>query len=421
MRLHLAASVPTALATVRNRLIGCGALVVLCLVVATCDQPSGPTASNVTFTAQPTNATAGSSIAPAVRVEARDASGRLVSSFTGNVTVVIKTNAGGGTLSGTTTIAAATGVATFSNLSIEKAGSGYTLMATTNGLAEATSAPFDISPGPATQLAFTLQPTATTAGAAVTPAVQVTAQDAHGNTVPSMVGDVTLTIAAGTGTSGATLAGTTTAAAVAGVATFSTLSIDKSGSTYRLAATATGLPGATSAIFAINSGAPAQLDFTLHPDSTEAGAPITPAVQVTARDTLGNPVKTYTDNVTLAIGANPGGGTLSGTVTVAAVAGVAAFNNVTIDSAGVGYRLEAKATGLSPDTSNAFTITPGAATQLVFTVQPAATTAGATITPAVRVMARDRLGNTATGFTGIVTLAIASNPAGGILSGTAEI
>src|SRR2546429_7176045 len=45
--------------------------------------------------------------------------------------------------------------------------------------------------------------------------------------------------------------------------------------------------------------------------------------------------------------------------------------------------------------------------------------AGGSITPAVEVTAHDANGNTATGFTGNVTLAIGTNPAGGALSGTA--
>jgi len=50
-------------------------------------------------------------------------------------------------------------------------------------------------------------------------------------------------------------------------------------------------------------------------------------------------------------------------------------------------------------TSTAFNITAGSAGTLVFTVQPTSTVAGASITPAVEVTARDANGNTATGFT----------------------
>jgi Tol biopolymer transport system component len=61
--------------------------------------------------------------------------------------VAIGTNPSGGTLSGTTMIIAVAGVATFSNLSIDKAGTGYTLQATSGALTAATSAAFNITNG----------------------------------------------------------------------------------------------------------------------------------------------------------------------------------------------------------------------------------------------------------------------------------
>jgi hypothetical protein len=53
-----------------------------------------------------------------------------------------------------------------------------------------------------------------------------------------------------------------------------------------------------------------------------------------------------TANVTMNIGANPAGGTLSGTATVAAVAGTATFSDLSIDKAANGYTLSASSTGL---------------------------------------------------------------------------
>src|SRR5437763_13752811 len=146
---------------------------------------------------------------------------------------------------------------------------------------------------------------------------------------------------------GGRLSGTTTAAAVAGVATFSTLSVDKSGTGYTLSATAGSLSGTTSAAFAVTPGAAAQLAFTTQPSSTPAGAAITPAVQVTARDALGNTVPGFTGAVTVAIGANPAGGTLSGTTTMTAVAGVATFPKLAVEQSGGGYTLTAVAAGLT--------------------------------------------------------------------------
>src|SRR2546429_9986268 len=60
---------------------------------------------------------AGGSITPAVEVTAHDANGNTATGFTGNVTLAIGTNPGGGALSGTATHAASGGVATFAGLS----------------------------------------------------------------------------------------------------------------------------------------------------------------------------------------------------------------------------------------------------------------------------------------------------------------
>src|SRR3989441_9544559 len=94
-----------------------------------------------------------------------------------------------------------------------------------------------------------------------------------------------------------------------------------------------------------------------------------PPVEVAALDAMSNTVPGFTGNVTVAIGTNPAGGTVSGTTTVAAVSGVATFSNLSIDKSGTGYTLAAIATGLSDATSAAFTITSGPATHLVFTVR----------------------------------------------------
>src|SRR5439155_7388494 len=98
-------------------------------------------------------------------------------------------------------------------------------------------------------------------------------------------------------------------------------------------------------------------------------------VQVTALDAAGNPVPGFTGSVTVALGTNPGGATLGGTTTVAAVNGVASFSPLTLDKTGTGYALTATAAGLNPATSGDFNITPGAATQLAFGTQPDAPTA----------------------------------------------
>src|SRR5207249_4477654 len=279
----------------------------------------------------------------------------------------------------------------------DKAGTGYTLSAAATTLTGATSAPFDIVPSTATRLVFTVEPSTATAGAPITPALQITAQDASGNVVPDFTGNVTVAI--GTNPAGGTLSGTTMVAAVGGVATLSDLSVDKSGSGYTLSAAGAGLTGATSGAFSVVPGAAAQLVFTVQPSTATAGASITPQVEVSARDGLGNTATGFTGNIALSIGTNPASGTLAGTTTVAAVA---TFSTLSVDKSGTGYTLAAAAGSLSGATSAAFAVTPGSAAQLAFTTQPSSTTAGAAITPAVQVTARDALGNTVPGFSGAV-------------------
>ncbi len=80
---------------------------------------------------------------------------------------------------------------------------------------------------------------------------------------------------------------------------------------------------------------------------------------MTALDPLGNTDVSFTGDVTVSLGTNPGGGFLGGTLTVGAVNGVASFGDLTVSSAGTGYTLVASApvSGAKSATSNAFDIT----------------------------------------------------------------
>src|SRR5207253_1258225 len=289
------------------------------------------------------------------------------------------------------------------------------LTATATGL-NATSSGFNITPGAATQLVFGTQPGTTVAGQQITPAVKVRAVDALGNVATGFTGAVA--IALGSNPGGSTLSGTTPVAAVNGVARFVDLNLNKTGTGYTLTASASGFTPVTSTAFDITPGTATQLAFIVQPSNTVAGAAINPVVQVTALDPAGNPVPGVTGSVTVALGTNPGGSTLSGTTTVAAVNGVASFSPLTLDKTGTGYALTATATGLTPATSSGFNITPGAASQLVFGTQPSTTVANRQISPAVKVQALDAFGNVATGFTGAVAIALGNNPGGSTLSGT---
>ena len=124
------------------------------------------------------------------------------------------------------------------------------------------------------------------------------------------------------------------------------------------AATATGLEVGVSAGFEIFPGQPAAVSFRTSPGSSfTAGTILTPAVEVELLDAAGNFVSSATDSVTVTLGNNTNGGTLSGTTTVSAIGGVATFANLSVDNTRSNYVLTASGTSLASSNSATFDIT----------------------------------------------------------------
>jgi subtilisin family serine protease len=150
--------------------------------------------------------------------------------------------------------------------------------------------------------------------------------------------------------------------------------------------------------------ATSHLVFTTQPGGGTAGTAWTTQPVVTLEDGSGQTVKGTPQNVTLAIQNNAGpGGTLSGNVTVATVAGVATFTGLSIDKVGIGYTLTA--TGSTIDT------TPGTVVSGSFNITAAAASAP---TPSVVLSGGAVLLTwpaTATGFTLQSTKALGSSAA----------
>jgi len=206
------------------------------------------------------------------------------------------------------------------------------------------------------KLAFTGEPTSTMVGAMMSP-VSVTVLDGVGNPVVSAT--TSITVALGSNAAKGKLSGTTTLAAVRGVAIFSDLSLDTSGTGYILSVGAPGLTGATSTPFDV-SPAPAvatKLGFVVQPSTSLVNHAITPAVQVALEDDQGNAVTNASTNVTVAIETGPTGAILSGTLNAMAVNGIATFSDLSIDTTSTGYTLSAAADGLTGATSQQFAIT----------------------------------------------------------------
>src|SRR5512144_1491965 len=106
--------------------------------------PGAPVA--LAFITQPITTAAGTIITPAVRVAIVDAFGNTVPSPAGPIDLTLGANPGGVALAGTAQATPANGIATFSDLHIDKTGDGFILVAGAAGLPAAASAPFAITP-----------------------------------------------------------------------------------------------------------------------------------------------------------------------------------------------------------------------------------------------------------------------------------
>jgi hypothetical protein len=317
------------------------------------------TAAKMAWLQQPTSGTAGAPLGTFVAA-VEDINSNILVGDTSTVTAGLShgTFANG---QASVSAQAVDGMATFSGLVINAAGS-YILRATdTNPNLDPGYAPFTVnSSSAAVKLAFLQQPTSATAGTAIAPAVTVAVEDAGGNTVAGNTSTVTLTLSGGTFAGGAS---TVSAAAVNGVATFGNLVINAAGS-YTLTASDGSLTGATSGAFTISAGAAATLVFVQQPTGAAAGATLTPAVTVAVKDASGNTVPGNTSTVTLTLSS----GTFasgSSTASAAAVNGVATLSGLVINTAGT-YTLAASDGTLTGATSSSFTITAATAININF-------------------------------------------------------
>lgn len=378
---------------------------------------AGPPAKLV-FIDQPTSQVANNSLNNDVTLAIEDASGNIITNDTSTVTIGVATPAGSafGTDSHTS-VQAVNGIATFDFLVLNQAGT-YTLTATdTDGSTVLTSptnaTPFTITHGAADHLAFATQPSSVAEGANFGPVV-VDVDDAFGNLVTNNASSVTLGIASG-GPAGASITGSTTIAASAGVATFNNLSLADAG-TYTLSATS-GAMNAVSHQFTISGaggtvGNAAKLVFATQPVDTTAGATMS-GISVDVEDASGNLVLADGSTVTLSIATGPTGAAIDGTATAVVSNGVATFNNLIFDTAGT-YTLSATdtdgGTTLTPATSNSFTVSPNTtASSLNITNNPTVSPGNPT---SVNTALEDQFGNVETGDNSSQVILHVLNPDG---------
>jgi hypothetical protein len=163
-----------------------------------------------------------------------------------------------------------------------------------------------------------------------------------------------------------------------------------------------------------------KLLISSQPTTAIAGAALSPVIQVKAVNAAGNLVTSDKSTVTLAIASGPTGGTITGTVTAKVVNGVAVFNGLSLKKAGA-YTFKVTDGSLTAAVSKTITISPAAATKLVFAQQPTTGKHGVVLSPGIIVNVEDAFGNLVTADSSTVKLAVASGPSGGTVSGTVSV
>lgn len=301
---------------------------------------------------------------PALRVT--DARGRPVA----GVAVTFAVVSGGGAVTGPVATTSAQGIAAVASWTLGRAAGNNVLIATVEGIAPVTFTAA-ATPGPAAALAFAVNPPPNVrAGEPVAPGVQVEVLDAYANRVTTSAALVTLTLTGAEG--GGALGGATRVAAVAGVATFTDLTVPAAGTAYALTAAAEGLAAATGTRFdaappaPLPSAAPVLAVAAGDQQSAVVGTPLAAPLAVTLRTAQGEPAA----GVAVEWAVAHGGGALSETQTLTDAAGQAR-TSWTLGLAAGPQSVTASAAGAAPVTV--------AATAVADTEQPILT--GLTITP----------------------------------------
>jgi endoglucanase Acf2 len=235
------------------------------------------------------------------------------------------------------------GIATFTNVALDKAGNGYSLRATSLNklfLVTASSSAFAITAAAAKKLTFTQQPATTAAGTPINgvllpQGVLVQVLDQFANPVIDSSAPVTIALNGSSFAAGST----TTVNATVGVAAFTNLVVAASKSGLTLTATSQGLTAATSSAFAVTTAdqVASKLAFTVAPTGVISTGQLIGTVTVSVQNA--NSQTITTDNTTqVQISRNftpePGSsspGSLLGILTQTVTNGVATFNNLVIN------------------------------------------------------------------------------------------
>jgi hypothetical protein len=197
-----------------------------------------------TVTSIPTTVNAG--VAEPITITAYNANGTLNSSYSGTVTLKsTDPNAAFSANPITVTGGKGTGTVTFATTGVQS-------VTATAGSVTGTESGITVYPGGAAKLVFLQEPSNVTVGGVISPAIVVEELDQYGNVVTTDNAS-TITLSLGTNPGGATIGGTVTEKVVAGVATFSTITVSAAGTGDTLVATEGSLSVTSTAFNVSNS------------------------------------------------------------------------------------------------------------------------------------------------------------------------
>ncbi len=362
-------------------------------------QPSSTATAGHAFTIQPV-------------IYLEDSSGNLLTSDNTSV-VTVSLASGNGALVGTKQVTVSGGVATFAGLSDNTAGV-ISLSFSGDGLTAGSSNNITVSPAAPFQLVIHTQPSsAATAGQPLATGPVVYEEDQYGNVE---TGENSTVITASLGSGNGPLRGTTIVTLSGGVAMFGGLSDNVAGIISLNFGGAGFTAGPSNNVF-ISPGPATQLVIQTPPySSVTAGNPLTDPIVIDEEDQYDN-IETGDNSTVVTASLSSGGGTLNGTKTATVAAGVASFNGLEDDKAGV-LALQFAASGLPPVIAGPSTVAPATATRIVITQPPRGVISGTAF--GLTVSAEDPYGNTDTSFNGPLTVALASGSSGK-LSGTTTV
>ena len=382
------------------------------VVSSTFDIPHGP-ADHIVFVSNP-NQTQTDQLINDLNLQVLDLGDNIVLNYNGSFTMSIQTDPdGSSTLRANTVLNATNGLVTFSNLGIDKTGTGFILRAESFGTF-VDSSPFNITPGAANHLSFLTEPTgAYTVGSSIND-FKVVIQDIYNNQT-SENKDISISI-------GGQNKGTVTSSN--GTALFSGINSTVSNPIHQVNATSLGLTGALSNQFTVVHGTASYIIFDSQPTDTNSNSIMSPFT-ISVRDIYNNicTETAFTHKVYLNFSAanEPSAGETAGAPTplpssvsgtVSSIQnGIATFNGVIIDKSYDDYRFKAITTLTTPTSiyGPRFKINATSADHLTITSSLTTGTfiAGSQIDP-ITVEIHDQAGNLVTSFNELIDVYISS-------------